>query len=85
VKCEIFYNLEDFLLDGLINLNAILPMILESNSLTLLLKFYKIYVKTVLKVSLKAQNMDAEEYQELLKSLQETSSLAPQNENNVGS
>jgi len=36
-------------------------MVLESNSLTLLLKFYKIYVKTVLKVSLKAQNMDAEE------------------------
>ena len=61
MKCEIFHNIEDYLLDGLINLNAILPMILESNSLTLLLKFYKIYVKTVLKVSLKAQNMDAEE------------------------
>ena len=35
VKCEIYYNLDDYILDGLINLNAILPMIYESNSLVL--------------------------------------------------
>lgn len=54
IKCEIYYNIEEYILDCLINLNAILPMVTESNSLLLLVKFYKIYVKTVLKVSLKA-------------------------------
>lgn len=75
IKCEIYYSVESYLLDGLITLNQILPEILSSNSQVLQLRFFKIYSKSVLKISNKAREFDAKDQKLIRETMSSQSSL----------
>lgn len=75
LKVEIYSSLDTYLMDALNSLHQVLPLVIESNSLTLRYRLHNLYARIALKIRRKGLKLSEMQTKQMREQLAEQSSL----------